>query len=98
MTVRNLKTRLQRISNYLWYGVFENERSTEKRPYFQLYLWSFRNIGCFIDIVDTPYGSGVNPDSITYFGAAKSILSGQGYLINGFQRPFSSALFFFLLQ
>ena len=31
----------------------------------------------------TPYGSGVSPDSTVYIGAAKSLLSGKGFFVNG---------------
>ncbi|MGE5139376.1 MAG: hypothetical protein ACM3JD_07945, partial [Rudaea sp.] len=31
----------------------------------------------------TPFGSGVSPDSTTYFGAAENLLSGKGFTIDG---------------
>jgi hypothetical protein len=98
MTVRNLKTRLQRISNYLWYGVFEEREINRKEAIFPaLFMGVFAILAVLLILWITPYGSGVNPDSITYFGAAKSILSGQGYLINGIPETHFPPLYSFFL-
>ena len=78
------KTKVQRISTYLSHGIFEDSKIKRRKPLFPaISIGAFGILAILLILWITPYGSGVNPDSITYFGAAKSILSGQGYSING---------------
>ncbi|HEY9153407.1 MAG TPA: hypothetical protein VIN60_11010, partial [Anaerolineales bacterium] len=45
----------------------------------------------------TPYGAGVSPDSTIYIGAAKSLLAGKGFSINGEPIIFYPPLYALLL-
>jgi hypothetical protein len=84
ITVKNVKTRVHRFSTYIGNGIFEEGKLNRKKTIFlALFIGVFAILAIILILWITPYGSGVNPDSITYFGAAKSILSGQGYSING---------------
>jgi hypothetical protein len=84
ITVKNLKAKLQRISNYFRFGILEESKFKRAEPLFVGLFLGFFGITAFTLILwITPFGAGVHPDSIVYFGGAKSILSGKGFSING---------------
>ncbi len=50
---------------------------------FLLYVGLISIMAAAFSLWITPYGAGVNPDSIVYISAAKSILTGSGYSLAG---------------
>jgi len=51
--------------------------------YVPFYLIIIGIVAFILIIWITPFGAGVNPDSIVYIDSVKSLLSGKGYSING---------------
>jgi hypothetical protein len=84
MTVKNLETTLQRIMAFFHFGILDEKKTKRTEPVFvALFIVLFGIIAFVLMLWITPYGSGVSPDSTTYIGGAKSILSGKGFFING---------------
>ena len=81
--VKDLKTKLRRISAFFRVGIFEERKFASSEPLFVALFLGILGIAAFGLIMwITPYGSGVNPDSVTYINLAKNILSGKMYSIN----------------
>ena len=83
ITVNDLKTKLRRIAAFFRVGILEDRKFASSESLFVALFLGILGIAAFVLIVwITPYGSGVNPNSVTYINLAKNILSGKGYSIN----------------
>ncbi len=84
ISMKNIKTKLQRARTFFNSGIFEERKFRKSEPFLVVLFIGFFTISAFLLVLwITPYGSGVNPDSLTYFGGAKNLLSGQGYTMDG---------------
>ncbi len=69
---------------FLNFGLFDGKKLKRREPFlFLLFIGLIGISGFTLMLWITPYGAGVSPDSTTYIGAAKSILAGKGFYLNG---------------
>jgi 4-amino-4-deoxy-L-arabinose transferase-like glycosyltransferase len=81
---RYLGRKIEEITDFLNTGIFYGKKLHKREPLFIALLVGLFGILAFLLMLwITPYGEGIGPDSITYLGGAKSILSGTGYSLNG---------------
>jgi 4-amino-4-deoxy-L-arabinose transferase-like glycosyltransferase len=86
MTRNYFETKLQQIRDFSNFGIFDGKLLKRREPIFiALFIVLLGIIAFVLMLWITPYGAGVGPDAITYLGLAKSILSGNGYYLDGSQ-------------
>ena len=84
VSVNNPKAALLNLFNYFRIGIFEETESGSSRPLFvALFLGLMGMAALALILWITPYGAGVNGDSVTYINSAKNVIAGNGYSMNG---------------
>lgn len=84
VSIKNIKAKLLGVFNYFRSGILAERRPANTETLLlALFLGLIGSAAFILVLWMTPFGAGINPDSVTYIGSAKNLFAGNGYSFNG---------------